>query len=211
MPDLLATHDLLNLPPGFEYHADFLTVENHNSLFSALVDAEFWQQEPIQMFGKWVLQPRLTAYVGDSEARYSYAGAEQRIRPWTPELLKVRGQLEREVANRLALSGVSFNGVLLNAYRTGEDGMGWHQDNEPELGREPVIASLSLGASRRFSIRAKNGTALWDLILEPGSLLLMHGRSQVDFQHSLPKTRLSVAQRINLTFRQIKPKGPLRA
>jgi len=106
---------------------------------------------------------------------------------------------------------VSFNGVLLNSYRTGEDGMGWHQDNEPELGREPVIASLSLGAPRRFSIRAKTATARWDLTLEPGSLLLMHGRSQVDFQHSLPKTRLSVAQRINLTFRQIKPHGPLKS
>jgi alkylated DNA repair dioxygenase AlkB len=126
-------------------------------------------------------------------------------------LLQIRKQLEHEVAERLALPGVSFNAVLLNAYRTGEDGMGWHQDNEPELGTEPVIASLSLGASRRFSIRAKAGKARWNLTLEPGSLLLMHGRSQVDFQHSVPKTRLAVAQRINLTFRQIKPKGPLKS
>lgn len=211
MPDLFATQDLSNLPPGFEYRPDFLTVENHNSLFSALVDADFWRQEPIRMFGKWVLQPRLTAYVGDPEARYSYSGAEQRVLPWTLELLQLRKQLEHEVAERLALAGVSFNAVLLNAYRTGEDGMGWHQDNEPELGTEPVIASLSLGASRRFSIRAKTGTARWDFKLEPGSLLLMHGRSQVDFQHSVPKTRLAVAQRINLTFRHIKAQGPLRA
>lgn len=209
MPNLFATQDLLNLPPGFEYRPDFLTVENHNSLFSALVDADFWRQEPIRMFGKWVLQPRLTAYVGDPEARYSYSGAEQQVLPWTPELLQIRQQLEHHVASILALSGVSFNAVLLNAYRTGEDGMGWHQDNERELGTNPVIASLSLGAPRRFSIRAKGGTARWNLTLEPGSLLLMHGRSQVDFQHSVPKTRLPVAQRINLTFRHITSPVPL--
>lgn len=208
MPDLFATEDLLNLPPGFEYRPDFLTVENHNSLFSALVDADFWHQEPIRMFGKWVLQPRLTAYVGDPEARYSYAGAAQQIRPWTPELWALRKNLEQEAARRLQRPSVSFNAVLLNAYRTGVDSMGWHQDNEPELGPEPVIASLSLGAPRRFSLRPVNGTERWSWDLEPGSLLLMYGRSQTDFLHSVPKTQRPVSHRINLTFRQVAPAEP---
>jgi alkylated DNA repair dioxygenase AlkB len=98
---------------------------------------------------------------------------------------------------------VSFNAVLLNAYRSGADGMGWHRDNEPELGGQPVIASVSLGAVRRFSIRTYGEKKRWDISLEPGSLLWMYGESQTIFEHSVPKTAKQVEPRINLTFRLV--------
>lgn len=208
MADLFAAETDSNLPAGFEYIPDFLAFEKHNSLYSGLREADFWRQEPIRMFGKWVMQPRLTAYVGDPNACYSYAGAAQQIRPWTPELLALRNQVGQAAAACLNLASASFNAVLLNSYRDGQDGMGWHRDNEPELGLHPLIASLSLGTPRRFTIRSVRGEGRWDLVLEPGSLLLMHGRSQHDYLHALPKTTKQVGHRINLTFRRIEvPRG----
>lgn len=203
MADLFAKETGSNLPDGFEYIPDFLTFEKHNSLYLALREADFWRQEPIRMFGKWVMQPRLTAYVADAGAGYAYAGAEQTVRPWTPELRELRLFLERFVASHPDGIAGPLNAVLLNAYRDGQDGMGWHRDNEPELGEEPLVVSVSLGASRRFSIKSRWGSERWDLVLEPGSLLLMHGRSQHDYLHALPKTTRHVGHRINLTFRRI--------
>ncbi len=195
-----------NLPDGFGYQSDFLNVENRNSLFETLWNAPIWKQEPVRMFGKWVLQPRLTAYVADPACTYSYAGAVQTPLPWTDELARLRDQVAAQVSQHLGQT-VSFNAVLLNGYRGGADGMGWHRDNEPELGPQPVIASVSLGALRRFSVRTYGEKKRWDIGLEPGSLLWMHGDSQQHYEHAVPKTANPVGPRINLTFRHVRASG----
>lgn len=203
MKDLWGSSAPSNLPTGFEYRPDFLTVENHNSLFSSIQEAPFWRQEPVRIFGKWVMQPRLTAFMADSGVQYRYAGTSPERVDWTPELDRLRNDVSR-AASECVGRAVHFNAVLLNGYRDGRDGMGWHRDNEPELGPEPVIASVSLGAVRRFSVRRADATQRWDWELEPGSLLLMYGRSQHDFVHAVPKTARPVGFRINLTFREIR-------
>jgi alkylated DNA repair dioxygenase AlkB len=153
------------------------------------------------MFGKEVPQPRLTAWYGDPAAQYTYSGLTWEPRPWTPTLLDLRRRLE-------AATDARFNSVLLNYYRDGRDSMGWHADNEPELGAAPAIASLSLGASRRFRLRPYRGGLThpsFSLDLPTGSLLLMRGPTQQHWQHELPKTARPVGPRLNLTFRWIVP------
>jgi alkylated DNA repair dioxygenase AlkB len=140
--------------------------------------------------------PRLSAWYGDAGAVYTYSGLRLEPLPWTPVLLEIKQATER-------LSGTRFNSVLLNLYRDGQDSMGWHSDDEPELGPEPVIASVSLGALRRFVFQHKKRRWRIALDLEPGSVLLMAGATQHHWRHALPKTRRPVAPRINLTFRTI--------
>jgi alkylated DNA repair dioxygenase AlkB len=156
-----------------------------------------WRHEEILIFGQRRLVPRLVAWHGDPGARYVYSGTEHRPQPWTPTLEEVR-------ARASALAGVAFNAVLLNLYRDGRDGMGWHADDEPELGRNPVIASVSLGAERRFCLRHRRRRDLKvDLPLPHGSLLCMSGATQHHWLHALPKTSRPTGERINLTFRQV--------
>jgi len=156
-----------------------------------------WQQEQILIFGQRRLVPRLVAWHGDAGASYVYSGTEHHPEPWTPALERIRDRVG-------ALTGAGFNAVLLNLYRDGRDGMGWHADDEPELGRNPVIASVSLGATRRFCLRHRRREGLkLDLPLPHGSLLCMSGATQHHWLHALPKTRLPVAERINLTFRLV--------
>jgi alkylated DNA repair dioxygenase AlkB len=166
-------------------------------LFDELRGQVRWQQEQILIFGQRRLVPRLVAWHGDAGASYLYSGTEHHPEPWTPALESVRDRVS-------ALTGARFNAVLLNLYRDGRDGMGWHADDEPELGREPVIASVSLGATRRFCLRHRRRKGLkLDLLLPHGSLLCMGGATQHHWLHALPKTRLPVAERINLTFRLV--------
>lgn len=166
-------------------------------LFDELRGQVRWQQEQVLIFGQRRLVPRLVAWHGDAGASYVYSGTEHHPEPWTPVLERIRDRVS-------ALTGAGFNAVLLNLYRDGRDGMGWHADDEPELGRNPVIASVSLGATRRFCLRhrRRNGLKL-DLPLPHGSLLCMSGATQHHWLHALPKTRLPVAERINLTFRLV--------
>lgn len=164
-----------------------------------LLDTIPWRHEPIKMFGKDVMQPRLTSWHGDPAARYRYSGLSLEPQPWTPALQRLREQVS-------TATGAEFNSVLLNLYRTGQDSMGWHADNEPELGPAPVIASVSLGATRRFRLRPGVSTPPYapvGLDLPPGSLLLMRGPTQQRWQHALPKTARPVGARLNLTFRRI--------
>jgi alkylated DNA repair dioxygenase AlkB len=137
------------------------------------------------------------AWYADAGVRYRYSGLQLDAVPLPQALHALRRQLERDI-------GREFNSVLLNAYRNGDDSMGWHADNEPELCAQPVIASLSLGEQRRFRLRPRAGGASLGLDLEHGSLLLMQGSSQSCWQHAVPKTRRPVGLRINLTFRQIR-------
>lgn len=156
-----------------------------------------WQQEEIHLFGARHAVPRLVAWHGDPGARYTYSGVAHEPRPWTPVLQQVRERVE-------SLSGHRFNSVLLNLYRDGRDGMGWHADDEPELGTDPVIASVSLGATRRFRMRHRRhrGQVL-TIDLAHGSLLLMQGPTQHHWLHAVPKTTRAVGERINLTFRRV--------
>lgn len=155
-----------------------------------------WRQDVATIVGRSVPLPRLTAWHGD--AGYRYSGIDNPPRAWTPLLLELRA-----VAERVADS--TFNSVLLNLYRDGSDGMGWHADDERPLGRDPVIASLSFGATRRFRLkhRTEPGLAL-SLELPPGSCLVMAGVLQHHWRHALPKTTRPVGPRVNLTFRLIR-------
>ena len=171
--------------------------EEASRLFDALRTGIRWRQEEVTIFGQRRLVPRLVAWHGDPGASYRYSGTEHHPEPWTPALERVRAKVRE-------LSGVEFNAVLLNLYRDGRDGMGWHADDEPELGRDPVIASVSLGAPRRFCLRHRRRKDLkLDLELPHGSLLVMAGPMQHHWVHALPKTRRPVGERINLTFRRV--------
>lgn len=158
-----------------------------------------WARHRIQMFGREVLTPRLCAWVGDPDASYTYSRTHFVPLPWTPALRSLRERLQREGIGR-------FNSVLANRYRDGSDSMGWHSDDEGELGPQPVIASISLGATRRFRLRHRTDPSQRvELMLEHGSLLLMRGATQANYRHDLPKTARPVGERINLTFRWIMP------
>lgn len=166
-------------------------------LFQNIRQEVTWEQHHIKLFGRRVASPRLSAFVGDPGVEYAYSGVSMSGRGWPPVLAEVRRKVE-------AHTGATFNCVLLNLYRNGRDSMGYHADDEPELGPEPVIASLSLGGVRRFRMKP-NGGGQEPLAIElsSGSLLLMQGRSQSDWKHAIPKTARAVDARLNLTFRTI--------
>jgi len=180
----------------FAYHRMFLAPVEADRLLSDLWDQLDWKQHEIMLFGRKIAQPRLSAWYGDPEARYRYSGLQLEPLPWHPLLLGLKNKLEDHLRHE-------FNSVLANAYRDGKDSMGWHSDDEPELGAEPLVASLSLGSERRFLVRKKGDSRSTGIWLEHGSLLLMKRGCQEIYQHSLPKTQKQSRLRINLTFRQI--------
>lgn len=169
-----------------------------NTDFASLVSDIQWKHEKIQIFGCKVLQPRLTAWYGDVGTEYSYSGLMNYPLRWTDSLIDIKKQVEEVLA-------CEFNSVLCNFYRNGQDSMGWHQDNEIELGEDPVIASVSIGATRLFQMRHKIDKTQDRLKfeLQNGSLLIMSGQTQQYWQHQVPKTKKDVGERINLTFRKI--------
>ena len=180
--------------------AEFLPVAEASELLVELTATIAWKHEAIRLFGKEVLQPRLTAWHGDAEATYRYSGLQLSPQPWTPALQALRQQVQ-------VATGAQFNSVLLNLYRTGQDSMGWHADDEPELGPRPVIASVSLGATRSFRLRPRDPRLTphppISLQLSSGSLLVMRGTTQQAWLHALPKTTRVQEPRLNLTFRQV--------
>lgn len=160
-----------------------------------------WEVHRIRIYGRQVDSPRLSCWVGDAEARYRYSGTDFLPHAWPPVLRTLRERLRETLAT-------DFNSVLLNRYRDGRDAMGWHSDDEPELGAQPVIASLSVGAPRRFQFRRRGEPSLRrELVLGHGDLLVMAGDTQRLYQHALPRTARPVGERINLTFRRIAPRG----
>lgn len=171
-----------------------------DAMFAALSASIPWDNHPVRLFGREVPAPRLSCWMGDPEAAYRYSGLVRAPRPWVPAVRLLRERLRVQL-------GVDFNGVLANLYRDGRDAMGWHSDDEPELGEAPVIASVSLGATRRFLLRAREGDGRLALDLPHGSLLLMAGRTQAAYRHALPRTRRPVGPRLNLTFRAVRPAG----
>ncbi len=184
MPNL-ADEELPGVP---FYWPNFLDVSSADRMLLSLREGVTWRSETFSMYGKTHRVPRLVAWFGAPGLNYRYAGQDHHCAGWPPALEALRDQLRSRC-------GVEFNMVLLNRYRHGQESMGWHADDEP--GQGPLVASLSLGSTRRFLIRAAAGrrSTPWDL--EHGSLLLMDGRQR----HTLPKTRRPVGERINLTFR----------
>lgn len=165
--------------------------------FTELSQTIDWRQDWITIYGRSLPQPRLTAWYGDPGKAYTYSGITMQPMPWTATLLELKAKVE-------AVSEVEFNSVLLNLYRDGNDSMGWHSDDEPELGQNPSIGSLSLGGTRRFMLRHRFEKGLkHQLELTSGSFLLMRGTTQHYWQHHVPKTKRPVLPRINLTFRVI--------
>lgn len=183
-------------PECFEYHAGFICSSEADRLLARFREELAWRQDKIQLFGRQVLQPRLVAWYGDPEARYSYSGLQLEPTLWHPLLYELKERIE-------IATGRHFNAALANAYRDGSDSMGWHSDDEKELGSEPFIASISLGQERRFLVR-KKGQKSFAIDLQHGSLLVMKGPSQQRYQHSLPKTRRPMGMRVNLTYRMIR-------
>ncbi len=182
----------------------FVPAEQTLALFDALHRELPWQQTAIRMFGKRVLQPRLTAWVGDAEAVYVYSGLRHVPTPWTKTTARLRDML----LHRL---DVRCNSVLGNLYRDGRDAMGWHADNEPELGPTPTIVSLSLGATRRFVLRHNHDPARKHaFLLHAGDALVMAGTVQTHWKHAILRERGPCAPRINLTFRHVTPRTSMR-
>ncbi len=178
-------------------YRQWLTASDAAALIAALRVCIEWEQHTIKLFGRSVPSPRLSCWIGDPGASYAYSRTQFEPRPWPEPLLGLRSLLQLEC-------GGLFNSVLANWYRSGSDSMGWHADNERELGDLPLIASISLGADRRFLMRRKdNPRTRNDLVLRHGDLLLMHGDTQKYWQHAVPKARAIDGDRINLTFRYI--------
>jgi alkylated DNA repair dioxygenase AlkB len=189
-----ARPELLPCDGSVLLYPDALAARDADRLFADLHAAIEWRQEIATLMGRRVPIPRLTAWHG--AAGYVYSGIRMTPAPWTPPLLELKALAED-------LAGRSFNSVLLNLYRDGRDSVSWHADNEPGLGRDPVIASLSLGTVRRFQLRHRRSGARLALDLPHGSCLVMAGATQHDWLHQLPKTARAVGPRINLTFRQM--------
>jgi alkylated DNA repair dioxygenase AlkB len=184
--------------PDVAWYPAWLTQEQATTLFARIVAETEWRQERIRTPGGWVDQPRLTAWLGEPDAVYIYSGIRNVPQPWTPAV----GELCDTVS---ALCGIRFNSVLLNRYRSGIDSMGWHADHEPELGLEPVIASVSLGATRRFDLKHNATGVTRSFRLTNGSLLVMRGQTQAQWRHRVPKEPTVSGERLNLTFRVVMP------
>jgi alkylated DNA repair dioxygenase AlkB len=187
-----------NPEADFCYIPDFLPGNTADRLMPRLWAGLQWGQQAIILFGRSIPQPRLTSWYGDPDANYAYSGLQLNPLAWHPDLLELRCLLQEKFER-------GVNSVLANAYRDGRDSMGWHADDEKELGPKPFIASLSLGASRRFLLREKRGSRSTTVCLQlaHGSLLVMQNNSQSRYRHALPKTAKPAGPRINLTFRQV--------
>jgi alkylated DNA repair dioxygenase AlkB len=189
---------ILDLPDAeILYYPHFFTTEEADGIYQELLEKTPWQQDTIKLFGKTHLQPRLTALYGNENKPYSYSNIKMEPHPWNPLLREINLKLASEINN-------TFTSVLLNLYRDGKDSNGWHADNEKELGKNPVIASLSFGAERTFHLQHNTEKTLKQkIILEHGSLLVMKGTTQHYWKHQIPKTAKKTGNRINLTFRNI--------
>lgn len=179
------------------YIPDFYDKVTADKYLTKLIDGIHWKQESMNMYGKEIPFPRLTAWYGDNEKPYSFSGITLQPHPWSPGLLKIKKDIEPK-------ANVVFNSVLLNRYRDGTDSISWHTDAEKELGQNPVIASVNFGAERKFQLKHKDTAQRIDIILQHGSLLIMQGELQHYWKHQIPKTKKLLGERVNLTFRVIK-------
>lgn len=200
LTELPESLDSMDLAPAGKVHYWPCAVPELRSeeVFERLRRDLDWRQLPVRMFGRAIPQPRLTDFRADQGVCYRYSGLALEASPWSADLAWMRQIVQERTGHR-------FNSVLCNLYRDGRDYMGWHADDEPELGPEPVIASLSFGACRRFLIKSRSGQGRQlEFKLESGSLLVMSGDLQHHWVHQLPRALGVHEARINLTFRNIR-------
>ena len=202
--DLLATKKpkktKLDLPDAdITFYENFFSPGESNRLYKNLTDTIQWQQDQIKFYGTLIDLPRLTAWYGDLGFSYTYSGIPMNPHAWNEDLLLIKERIEKQ-------SGVEFSSCLLNLYRTGKDSVNWHQDDEKELGRNPIIGSVSFGEVRPFQLKhlEREDLKKIDIPLTHGSFLLMKGTTQHYWKHQIPKTSRRINPRINLTFRIIK-------
>ena len=188
----------LDLPDAdIRYYPCFIAAAEADRLLSELINKVQWQQESIVVYGKSYRVPRLSAWYADDGKCYEYSGLKKTGVPWLPILQQLKLEIQQVAKS-------SFNSVLANLYRDQNDGVGWHADDEPVLGRQPVIASLSLGQNRMFQLKHNQDKSLKQNIeLTHGSLLIMQGKTQHYWQHQVPKSKQPMSERINLTFRNV--------
>lgn len=179
------------------FYPNFLSKLISDEFLKKLQNTIDWKQESMNMYGKKVDFPRLTAWYGDNDKPYTFSGITLKPNSWTQEILEIKSKIEPK-------ANIVFNSVLLNRYRNGNDSISWHTDAEPELGKNPIIASVNFGATRKFQLRHINTKEKIEIELTNGSLLIMQGELQHYWQHQVPKTSKVVGERINLTFRVIK-------
>ena len=198
----LFTEDTIqfDLPDAeLHYRPQFFPKPTADRLLQELIEKIEWTQNKIRFYGKESLVPRLEAWYGDPGKSYAYSGIQMNPKPWTKELVEIKEAIEKEAS-------VPFNSVLINYYRDGKDRVAWHSDDEKELGQNPIIGSVSLGAERKFKLRHKkykeNGLKA-EIMLQHGSFLLMKGPTQHHWMHEIPRTAKPIGPRINLTFRII--------
>lgn len=179
------------------YYPEFCDEVSSAHLVKVLQQSLVWESDQLIMFGKRITTRRKVAWVGDLDCSYTYSGVQKNPQAWTPELIQIKTRFEK-------MTQTAFNSCLLNLYHDGNDGMSWHSDDEKELDAQAPIASLSLGAKRKFAFRNKENKSTVSVFLENGSALIMHAPTQDYWQHSLLKTKTVHEPRINLTFRRIK-------
>ncbi|SDA20631.1 alpha-ketoglutarate-dependent dioxygenase AlkB [Sphingomonas sp. NFR15] len=193
--------DLERIPlPGAEvyYQSSFDIGLPHDVILKRLIDEVPWRQQDVKLWGKTFKQPRLVAWFGDEGTAYRYSGIYLSPLPWTDILIGIKRRVESVTKNK-------FNSVLLNYYRDNNDSMGMHSDDEKELGHNPTIASVSLGAERPLLLKSKRipESRTIKIVLASGSLLIMKGETQHNYRHGIAKERQAIGPRVNLTFRTI--------
>jgi alkylated DNA repair dioxygenase AlkB len=199
MTDLFA-HSCDALPtPDVDWYPDWLPPADAAHALTRLVEEVEWRQDMMGTPAGRVPLPRLTAWQGEPDAVYVYSGIRNVPQPWTPTVAELKAAAE-------SVCDARFNSVLINRYRSGTDSMGWHADREPELGAQPVIASVSLGVARTFDLRHNKTGVVQSFSLKGGSLLVMKGNTQADWRHRVPKEPRVAGERINLTFRWVTPR-----
>ena len=178
------------------YYGDIVSHEKANTYFLKLRDEIAWENDEIIMFGKRIVTKRKVAWYGNLPFEYTYSNVKKQAIDWNETLLELKSLVED-------ITGYAFNSCLLNLYHSGEEGMAWHSDDEPELLENGAIASLSFGAERTFEFKHKKDKSKVKVLLEHGSVLIMKFPTQKHWLHQLPKTKKSSTPRINLTFRTI--------
>ncbi len=197
--DLFNRDPISNILPKdgeVNYYGRILNDEKAQYYFDQLLQHIQWENDKAIIFGKLIITKRKVAWYGDKAFDYTYSKTTKSALPWTKELLELKEIIEQKC-------GESFNSCLLNLYHSGEEGMAWHSDGEKALKKNGAIASLSLGAERKFAFKHKATKETVSLILERGSLLVMKGTTQTNWLHRLPPTKKVKSPRVNLTFRTI--------
>ena len=202
MTDLFAPAPTDNLLPYDGQVNDLgIIINDTDALYGALLTELPWHADMVTLFGKTHVTTRQIVWMGDNETNYQYSGHTRQAIPWSSAVLHIKQYIEQQLST-LGISAL-FNACLLNYYPSGSDGMGYHADDEKELGDRPIIAALSLGATRKFVFKHKKTQEKVALYLESGQLIVMYGETQACWQHSITKTTTVSAGRISLTFRQM--------